>query len=257
MTHATWQSSIVFDGARAFEGCMPDLDRHCTRVIASARALGLEPMLTAGEIEELAREGVAQFPECAELYIRPMFFAEDGFIVPVPESTRFALSVYDAPMPKPTGMAVCLSSYRRPAPDQAPTDAKASCLYPNSARALAEALGKGFDNAVVLDPWGNVAELATANIAMVKNGIVHTPAANGSFLAGITRSRVLQLLRRAGYTAHERSITWEELLDADEVFSTGNYGKVLPITRVAKRNLQPGPVYTRARQLYWEFAHDG
>ena len=122
-------------------------------------------------------------------------------------------------------------------PDQAPTDAKASCLYPNSARALAEALGKGFDNAVVLDPWGNVAELATANIVMVKNGVVHTPAANGTFLAGVTRSRVLQLLRRAGITAHERSITWEEVLDADEVFSTGNYGKVLPITRVAKRNL--------------------
>ena len=158
MTHAMWQASLVFDGARAFEGVAPDLDRHALRVVASAKSMGLEPMLTAGEIEELARDGLRRFPLEAELYIRPMFWAEDGFIVPLPDTTRFALSIYDAPMPKPTGFSVCLSSYRRPAPDQAPTDAKAACLYPNSARALAEALRRGFDNALVLDPSGKVAE---------------------------------------------------------------------------------------------------
>ena len=73
MSHATWQSSIVFDGARAFEGVTPDLDNHCKRVVRSARNLGLAPMLTCGEIEELARDGVRQFPRGAELYIRPMF----------------------------------------------------------------------------------------------------------------------------------------------------------------------------------------
>src|SRR5271168_3999064 len=83
MTHATWQSSIVFDGARAFEGVTPDLDKHCERVVNSARNLGLAPMLSAGEIEELARDGVRQFSRDAELYIRPMFFAEEGFIVPL------------------------------------------------------------------------------------------------------------------------------------------------------------------------------
>src|SRR5437660_1437330 len=101
MSHATWQSSIVFDGARAFEGVMPDLDKHCERVVQSARNLGLAPMLTAGEIEELGRDGVRQFARDAELYIRPMFFAEEGFIVPLPESTRFALAVYEAPLPSP------------------------------------------------------------------------------------------------------------------------------------------------------------
>ena len=78
-----------------------------------------------------------------------------------------------------------------------------------------------------------------------------------TFLAGVTRQRVIQLLRDAGTTVHERSLKFAEVLAADEVFSTGNYGKVLPITRVEKRDLQPGPVYSRARELYWDFAHRG
>src|SRR5258707_7682240 len=147
MTHATWLSSIVFDGARAFEGCTPDLDKHCERIVQSARNLGLQPMLTAGEIEEFARDGVRQFPRASELYIRPMFFAEQGFIVPLPESTRLALSVYEAPLPSAKGFSVCMSSFRRPAADIAPTDAKASCLYPNSAPALSEAHCRGYDHA--------------------------------------------------------------------------------------------------------------
>jgi branched-chain amino acid aminotransferase len=257
MTHAMWLSSIIFDGARAFEGVTPDLDKHCERAVQSAKNMGLAPMLTAGEIRELARDGVRQFPRDAELYIRPMLWAEDGFIAPVPESTRFALSVYEEPLPSPKGFAVCLSSFRRPAPDMAPTNAKASCLYPNSGRAIAEALGRGFDNAVVLDPSGNVAELATANLMIVKDGVAHTPVANGTFLAGITRSRVLQLLRKAGVTVHERTVSFAEVQNADEIFSVGNFGKVLPVTRIEKRDLQPGPVYNRAREMYWEFAHGG
>ncbi|HLJ21506.1 MAG TPA: branched-chain amino acid aminotransferase [Stellaceae bacterium] len=256
MSHATWLSSIIFDGARAFEGVSPDLDRHCERAINSARTMGLRPMLSAGEIEQLAREGIRKHDKNAELYIRPMFFAESGWIYPDPDSTRFTLSVYESPMPKPTdGCSIALSPYRRPAPDQATTDAKASCLYPNSGRALREAEKRGFDNCVVLDPLGFVAELATANIMMAKDGVVHTPAANGTFLAGITRRRVIQLLRDAGKDVRERSITYGELQEADELFSVGNYGKVLPITRIEQRHLQPGPVYARARELYWDFAH--
>jgi branched-chain amino acid aminotransferase len=257
LTHATWLSSIVFDGARAFEGVAPDLDKHCQRVVNSAKSLDLSPMLTAGEIEELCRDGIGQFPHGTDLYIRPFFFAEEGFITPLPETTRFALTLYEAPMPKPLGFSICLSSYRRPAPDQAPTDAKASCLYPNSARALREALGKGFDNAVVLDPAGNVAELTTSNLFVVKDGVAVTPAPNGTFLAGITRARVIQLLRHAGVEVQERTLRWEEVVNADEVFSAGNYGKVLPVNRVEKRDLQPGPVCHRAREMYWEFAHGG
>jgi branched-chain amino acid aminotransferase len=158
-------------------------------------------------------------------------------------------------MPEPRGMACCFSSYRRPARDAAPTDAKASCLYPNMQRALVEASGRGFDNAITFDAAGNVAELATANLWIARDGVAMTPVCNGTFLNGITRQRVIQLLRDDGTEVRETTLTREDILDADELFSTGNYGKVLPITRVEDRDYQTGHVYQKARDLYLEFAH--
>ncbi len=136
MTHATWMASVVFDGARAFRGLAPDLDLHCRRTVRSAELMGLSPPVTAEEIERIAWEGIARFPDDAELYVRPMMYATGGFLVPDPETTTFSLAIYESPLPEFTGIAVCLSSLRRPARDMAPTDAKASCLYPNSSRAL-------------------------------------------------------------------------------------------------------------------------
>lgn len=255
MTHAPWLGSCVFDGARAFEGVAPDLDRHCERLVNSARSFGLKILLSSGEIEELARDGIARFPNGVSLYVRPMYWAEDGFVDVDPETTQFSISVYDEPMPDAGGFSVTCSPFRRPSYEYAPTDAKAACHYPNSARAMREARSRGFDNAVLRDGLGHVSELATANIFFAKRGEVHTPVPNDTFLNGITRQRVIALLRRSGVAVHERSITWRDVLDADEVFSTGNYGKVMPITRVEDRHLQPGPVYSRARELYWAFAH--
>ncbi len=102
---------------------------------------------------------------------------------------------------------------------------------------------------------GNIAELGTANVFMVKDGIVYTPAANGTFLNGITRQRVIQLLRADGATVIERCMTYGDFQMADEIFSTGNFSKVVPITRIDQRELAPGPLYHRARKLYWDFAH--
>jgi branched-chain amino acid aminotransferase len=136
----------------------------------------------------------------------------------------------------------------------APTDAKASCLYPNTQRALAEAGRRGYDNAVVLDPNGNVAEFGTANLWMCRDGVAMTPAWNGTFLRGVTRQRVMGLLRDAGVEVVETAITVQDLMEADEIFSTGNYGKVMPLTRLGDRELKPGPVYRRARELYFDFA---
>ncbi|MBK3737322.1 branched-chain amino acid aminotransferase [Azospirillum brasilense] len=254
MTHALWLSSVVFDGARAFQGVAPDLDRHCARVVRSAQVMGLAPMLTAGEIEELCWDGIRRFPKEAELYIRPMFYAEEGFVAPDAESTRFVLSVYEAPLPSAAGFTAGLSSRRRPVPDMAPTEAKAACLYPNAGLALKEARARGFDNAIMLDPIGNVAEFATANLFIAKDGVVRTPVHNGTFLNGITRQRVIALLRDDGVAVEEASLSPRDVLEADEVFSTGNYAKVVPVTRVEKRTLQPGPLAARARALYWEFA---
>ena len=255
MSHAMWLASLVFDGARAFEGVAPDLGLHCARSVRSALAMGLKPMVTAGEIEELCWDGIRRFPKETALYIRPMFWAEDGFVAPDPDSTRFALTIHEAPMPPAGGFTACLSTRRRPAPAMAPTEAKAACLYPNAGLALKEARERGFDNAVMLDPIGNVAEFATANLFIAKDGAAHTPVPNGTFLNGITRQRVIGLLRDAGVPVFERTLTVQDVMEADEVFSTGNYSKVVPVTRVEERDLQPGPVAQRARSLYWEFAH--
>ena len=255
--HAMWLSSIVFDGARALSGKVPDLDLHCARSINSARVLGMEPDIAVAEIIRLAWEGVRQFPDDAELYICPMFYAKEGFIYPLPESTKFLLTVYESPLPEEKGISACLSSYRRPARDMAPTEAKASCLYPNTARIEREAKDKGFDTAVVLDPSGNIAEFGYMNLFMVKDGVVQTPAINGTFLNGITRQRVIKLLRDDGMEVEERAITFEELSQADEIFASGNYAKLLPCTKLEAHEFSIGPIYRRARELYFGGAEQG
>ncbi len=258
-SHAFWLGSSVFDGARAFEGVAPDLDRHCARTNASARAIGLEPTMTDEAITALAEEGIGKFGPRPELYIRPMYWAEAGgasTVIPDPASTRFCLCLYEVPMPRSdAGISITLSPFRRPMPDTAPVDAKAGCLYPNPARALGEAKARGFDSAVMRDALGNVAELASSNVFMARAGEVHTPAPNGTFLNGLTRQRIIGLLRDAGITVHERTLTYADLQSADEIFSTGNYSKVMPVNRIEDRALEPGPFGRRARELYWDFAH--
>ena len=258
VTNAAWLANTVFDGARAFEGVAPDLDLHCERVIRSATGLGLLPTKTAAEVLALAHEGISFFPEGTPLYIRPMFWAETGLILIDPGSTQFALVITKTPLPDPAaGFTCCLSSFRRPAPDQAPTHAKAACLYPLAAMAAAEAKKRGFDNGVMRDPIGNVAEFTAQNIMIGKDGVVHTPIPNGTFLNGITRQRVIVLLRQAGIDVVERTIRVAELSEADEIFSTGNYGKVQPCIRYEDKTFAPGPLAARARELYWAYAHSG
>jgi branched-chain amino acid aminotransferase len=258
-THGAWLCSVVFDGARAFEGVAPDLELHCARVNDSAEKLFLKPLVPVETWVRLAWEGMDKFDREAALYIRPMYWAEkEGSWIQAhdPESTQWCLVIYEAPMRTPGGgFSVTLSPYRRPTLDTMPVNAKAGCLYPNSARSLFEAQSRGFDNAVVRDMQGNVAELATSNIFMAKDGTVFTPIPNGTFLAGITRQRVIGLMREAGVTVVEKTLTYQEFLSADEIFSTGNYSKVVPVGRIDDRALEPGPLYKKARELYWEFAH--
>jgi branched-chain amino acid aminotransferase len=257
-THAFWLGSSVFDGARAFEGVTPDIELHCARVNASALSLGLKPSVDVDTMVGLVRDGLKRFSPDAALYIRPMYWAEQGGYLAVPadpESTRFLLTLYETPMPPPNGFSVTLSPFRRPTVETMPTDAKAGCLYPNNGRAIMEARARGFDNALVLDMLGNVAETGTSNVFMARDGVVMTPAPNRSFLAGITRRRVIGLLREAGVEVRETMLKMQDFLDADEVFSTGNYSKVVPITRVDDRMLQPGPLQAKARKLYWDWAH--
>jgi branched-chain amino acid aminotransferase len=258
-THSAWMGSSVFDGARAFEGVTPDLALHCARVNDSATKLFLKPLVTAEHWVGLVRDGLTRFSKDTALYIRPMYWAErEGARVqaPNPEATKWCLTMYEAPLRKPEGFSITLSPFRRPTLESMPVNAKAGCLYPNNARALFEARARGFDDAIMCDALGNVAELATSNVFMVKDGVVATPVPNGTFLSGITRQRVIKLLRGAGKEVSETTLRYQDFESADEIFSTGNFSKVLPVTRIDERRLQPGPVYQKARELYWAFAHD-
>ncbi|WP_040325217.1 branched-chain amino acid aminotransferase [Aurantimonas manganoxydans] len=256
-SHAMWLGSSVFDGARWFEGVAPDLDLHCERVNRSAEALGLKATMAADEIVRLTHEGLQDFDGKTAVYIRPMYWAEDGGYMGVPadaETTRFCLCLYESPMIASSGFTLGVSPFRRPTPETMPTLAKAGCLYPNNGRAIMEAKSRGFDNALVLDMLGNVAETGTSNLFMVKDGVVFTPVPNGCFLNGITRQRIIALLREAGHEVVETTLTVAQFRDADEIFSTGNHSKVVPVVGIEDRQMQAGAVYAEARELYWSFA---
>jgi branched-chain amino acid aminotransferase len=256
-SHAFWLGSSVFDGARYYDGVAPDLDLHFARVNRSAVAMHLKALVSVEEWTKLAWEGIGKFDTHAALYLRPMYWPEmgsNGVVAPDGDSTRWLLSIYEAPMPGEIGSAITLSPFRRPTPETMPLDAKAGCLYPNNGRALLEARARGFDNCLLTDMLGNVAELATANIFMVKDGVIRTPAPNGTFLNGITRQRTITLLEASGHRVDQTALTYREFLGADEIFSAGNYGKVQPVTRIDTRDLQPGPIYRKARELYEAYA---
>ena len=257
-SHATWLGSLVFDGARQFEGVAPDLDRHCARVNDSARALGLDLRLAGSEIEALTREGLGKFAPGTDVYIRPMYWAEEsdaGVLPPKPASTDFALCLEEMPMVAPKGFTITTTRFRRPTLDVMPVNAKAACLYANNARMVREAQAKGHGNALCCDANGNVAELATSNVFMARGNEVFTPQPNGTFLNGITRQRVISLLRGAGVAVHEVTLTIEDFRSADEIFSTGNISKVVPVIGFDDRSLPYGPITRKARQLYWDWAH--
>lgn len=255
--HGTWLGTMVFDGARAFKNVTPDLDMHCARVNHSTVALGMDVTMETGKVLELAQEGVSKFDPGAELYIRPMCWSTEAgqmTVDPDPASTRFALCLEEAAMPPFMGTTLTTTQFIRPTLNSATVNAKAACLYPNNARMLKEAQSKGFANAICCDALGNVAETATSNIWMVKNGEYFTPIPNGTFLAGITRARVLKLLRDAGETVHETTLTLDDFRVADEIFLTGNYSKVTPTAKFEDREFDIGVKTTHARDLYMEWA---
>ena len=220
--------------------------------------MGLMPTMSTEEIIGLAKDGLKKFDGKTAVYIRPMYWGEHGGYMGVPadpDSTRFCLCLYEAPMIEPSGFSLSVSPFRRPTFETMPTNAKAGCLYPNNARAILEARSRGFDNALVLDMLGNVAETGTSNIFMVKDGHIFTPAPNGTFLSGITRSRTIDVLADYGFRTTQTTLSVQDFLNADEIFSTGNHSKVVPVIRIEDRDLQPGPIAKKARELYWEYAH--
>lgn len=256
--HGAWLGSGVFDGARLFEGLTPDLDKHCARVNRSAAALMLTPTVSTEDMLEIIREGLAMYPAGSAVYIRPMYWGINGdvtAIVPSADTTGFAVCLEEIPMALPTASATLTRTrFRRPVLEDSVVNAKAGCLYPNNARMLTEARSKGFANALVADIMGNVAETATANIFMVRDGEVFTPIGNGTFLSGITRARHMSNMQADGIKVHESVLSFQDFHDADEVFMSGNMSKVTPVTAFDDTQYQVGPITRRVREMYWDWA---
>lgn len=256
--HGIWQGSSVFDGARLFDGLAPDLEAHCARTNRSAEALMITPTVAPEEMVAIAREGLRKYAPGAAVYVRPMYWALNGSdlgVAPAMGATGFALCLEEVPMPDPeVATTLTTTSFRRPVLADNVCNAKAGCLYPNNARMLVEANRKGFGNALVQDAMGNVAETATANVWMVKDGEYFTPVANGTFLAGLTRKRVMGLLRAAGETVNEAVLTLDDFRGADEIFLTGNFAKVTAVKAFDDRSYAHGPATRKAREVYMEWA---
>jgi branched-chain amino acid aminotransferase len=218
----------------------------------------LKPTVSTADMVEIVKEGLRAYPVGTPIYIRPMYWGIDGdmtAIVPDPDKVGFAVCLEEIPMPAAdTAITLTTTQFRRPVLESSVVNAKAGCLYPNNARMLKEARAKGFNNALVADAMGNVAETATANVFMAKDGEVFTPIANGTFLAGITRARHMANMRMDGISVHETVLGFDDFRDADEVFISGNMAKVTPVKAFEDTQYQIGPITRRVRDMYWDWA---
>ena len=257
--HGSWLGSTVFDGARYFNGVAPDLLAHCERLNQSAKAMGLVPTYSEKEIYDLILEGLTNYTKQSAVYIRPMYWGiGNGYSAIVPEAANigFCICLEEIPMASDANTTTLTrTSFHRPILTDNLCNAKAGCLYPNNARMLQEASTKGFNNALVADAVGNVAETATSNVFLVKDGEIFTPIPNGTFLAGITRSRHIQNLKSDGYQVNECVLKFEDFSRADEVFLTGNMTKITPVSLFDDIKYEIGPVTKRARSLYFDWAN--
>ena len=259
-THAIWLGSSVFDGARVFEGVAPDLDLHCARVNASAKTMFLKPSVSVEEWIGLTREGMKKLRHG---HRRSMSGRCTGPSAPgrwrcrpIRNRRACALTLYDAPMRKPDGFSITLSPFRRPTIETAPVDAKAGCLYPNNARAMFEAKSRGFDNCLVLR---HARQRRRARQLQRVHGQgrrrVHADRRTAPSSTASRASASSSCCARPASPVVETVLRYADFETADEIFATGNASKVLPVTRIGERALQPGPLYRKARELYWAFAH--
>ncbi|MET0188826.1 MAG: branched-chain amino acid aminotransferase [Pseudonocardia sediminis] len=247
LSHGLHYASSVFEGERVYDGEVFALSAHSRRLVASARELGFTLPWTAGELDAATREVVAA-SGITDGYVRPIAWrgtesieiAGTGTTVHVAVAAWEWPDVFD-PGARERGIRLGTSRWRRPAPDTAPVHAKAAGVYALGTMARHEVDARGFDDALMLDHAGRVAEATGANVFLVRDGELHTPIAD-CFLPGITRATVLGLARERGMTVHERRILPGELADADEVFLTGTAYEVQPVRAVDGYEFAVGPV---------------
>jgi branched-chain amino acid aminotransferase len=250
LTHALHYGSAVFEGERLYDGRVFRLSAHSARLINSARLLDYELPWTRAEIEEATR-AVVKANGLQTGYIRPIAWrgSEVMGVSAIGTSVHLAIAPWAqegrlSVQAKPGGINVMMAKYRRPSPDVAPGGAKAAGLYLICGIEKDRALKAGFDDALMLDWQGRLAESTGANIFLAKGDRLITPKVE-NFLDGITRRAVIGMAARRGWSVDERAVMPEELDEASEVFLCGTAAEIVPVGAVDDRRYQVGPM-TRA-----------
>ena len=255
LTHGLHYASSVFEGQRAYNGVIFKLSEHSERLRKSASLLGFELPWTADEIDAACNE-VLKASGLTDAYMRPVAWLGSEKMGVSPTGTRPHLAIaawewgkYYDPAKFDAGIRLTIAPWRRPAPYTAPTQSKAAGLYMIAMMSRQHAEATGYDDAMMFDWRGQVAEATGANIFFVRDGGLHTPTPD-CFLDGITRRTVIDLARRRGVEVTERAIWPDELESFEQAFLTGTAAEVTPVGSIGPWTFEVG---TLTRQLATDY----
>jgi branched-chain amino acid aminotransferase len=247
LSHGLHYASCVFEGERAYDGEVFKLTEHSQRLVDSAALLDMQVPWSAADIDAATRE-VVRANGCADAYVRPIIWRGSEMMGVAARATKPRLAIatwawpsYFSPEARNRGIRLTMAQWSRPAPNTAPTKAKASGLYMICTLSKHAAERAGFDDALMLDYRGLIAESTGANIFLVIDGELHTPTPD-CFLDGITRRSVIGLARARGYAVIERHIPLADLARAQEVFLTGTAAEVSPVGEIEGRRFTVGAI---------------
>jgi branched-chain amino acid aminotransferase len=255
LTHTLHYGGGAFEGERVYNGRAFKLTEHSTRLVQSCRLIKLEMPYSAEEIDRATREVIAQ-NKIDSGYVRPIAWRGAEVIGVSARGTHPHVAVTAFPWPayyseeaRMKGIRLKTASWARPAPNTAPTAAKACGLYIIATLSRDEAESAGYEDALMLDYRGQLAEATGANLFLVIDGELHTPTPD-CFLDGITRRTVMDLARKRGIKVVERALWPDELKRATEVFLTGTAVEVNPIRQIDQATYTVGPITMQLMKDY-------
>ena len=254
LSHALHYASCVFEGERCYDGAIFKSREHAERLHQSARILGFQLPYSVDELERAKRELVER-SGVASCYIRALAWrgSEQLSIAARQNTIHVALAAWewgDYFADKMKGIRLMVAPWRRPAPDTAPCNSKAAGLYMICTLSKHAAEDAGFNDALMMDWRGQIAEATGANIFFVRDGALHTPKPD-CFLDGITRRTVIALAHQRGIEVIERAIFPNELATFSEAFLTGSAAEVTPIREIAGLSFKPAAL---SEQIVTDYA---
>jgi branched-chain amino acid aminotransferase len=257
LTHALHYASAVFEGERAYGGRIFKSADHSRRLRASAQILDFEIPFSVEAIDA-AKAEVLKRNHFADAYVRAIAWRGSEMMGVAAQHNKIHLGIavwewpsYFDPAQRMKGIRLDIADYRRPDPATAPALAKAAGLYMICTISKHRAERRGYADALMYDWQGRVAECTGANVFFVKNGVIHTPIAD-CFLAGITRSTVIDLARGRGIEVVERRILPAELGGFDECFITGTAAEVTPVGEIGPHRYKPAALTATLIDAYSE-----